>query len=580
MKMLFFLVAAAPLFGQSHAIQLCDQQHTRHCVTWQIPRNISRNVTCTLGGLGTCGGIALGADTWFDGDSLSAGYGLTHSADLTGSCRTSLTDATCLEWPSQLLLLPSLSGARSKHNLAISYGTISQAQTRYTASIHPVSPVVTGLPGILFLYCGSNDLVIPSSAATIEALLATYWSGAKADGFTMVAFTVAPRGDSGTTAAEDAVRIAVNAWIRDQWRSGAFDYLVDMDKIMSNTHDLTLMQADFVHPNATGHYLQARSVNSILLTGSAVSGSAVPAVISNSNVSLQVTSGAPADLSTYSNVNGLNQNNTTGLNPGVTVFNSLFFAMGMDLGHDSDWYLRLFAPNLWPIKMCWYPNGTWPTLQSDFTCPYTFDHTGNFSITGTFSLPLMAISGGGLNLINTGLISWQSTGVNYPAGTTDTGLRRTGAGQLKVEDGAGGQGTLTSSLIGDLVQATDAKVYSPTNISASVLTTDAVQTITHKDFSSGTNTFPAGITLPISLSGTDVTGTLAAARFPALTGDVTTTAGALATTLKRLTPTSTSPACAVTGDVGNLWLDNTSAVTTHFRICVEVASVPTFFTVF
>lgn len=36
---------------------------------------------------------------------------------------------------------------------------------------------------------------------------------------------------------------------------------------------------------------------------------------------------------------------------------------------------------------------------------------------------------------------------------------------------------------------------------------------------------------PVNLSGSEVTGTLAAARFPALTGDVTTSAGSLATTI-------------------------------------------------
>ena len=44
---------------------------------------------------------------------------------------------------------------------------------------------------------------------------------------------------------------------------------------------------------------------------------------------------------------------------------------------------------------------------------------------------------------------------------------------------------------------------------------------------------------PVNLSGSNVTGTLAAARFPALTGDITNTAGAVATTISANAVTNT-----------------------------------------
>lgn len=101
---------------------------------------------------------------------------------------------------------------------------------------------------------------------------------------------------------------------------------------------------------------------------------------------------------------------------------------------------------------------------------------------------------------------------------------------------------------GALVVATDS-VVTVRNGTTDVLTTLgtlAAQSGTFSGTSSGTNT--GDVTLAgetyisiagqvitasaVNLSGTNVTGTLAAARFPALTGDITTSAGSVATSLK------------------------------------------------
>jgi hypothetical protein len=45
-------------------------------------------------------------------------------------------------------------------------------------------------------------------------------------------------------------------------------------------------------------------------------------------------------------------------------------------------------------------------------------------------------------------------------------------------------------------------------------------------------------------------------------------------------PTSTDPGCTAAGHIGRMWVDNTSSVTTHFKVCAEVASNPAWVTVF
>lgn len=61
----------------------------------------------------------------------------------------------------------------------------------------------------------------------------------------------------------------------------------------------------------------------------------------------------------------------------------------------------------------------------------------------------------------------------------------------------------------------------------------------------GTGAFSAGTA--IDLSGSEVTGTIAAARMPALTGDIVTTAGAVSTTYNNVVPSSKGGAGSVNG---------------------------------
>lgn len=68
--------------------------------------------------------------------------------------------------------------------------------------------------------------------------------------------------------------------------------------------------------------------------------------------------------------------------------------------------------------------------------------------------------------------------------------------------------------------------------------------------------------------------TLSVTGLSTLTGGAVTGSGAYLQVGAR----STDPTCAATGDIGKLWFDNTSSATTVFKVCVEVASTPTWVT--
>lgn len=53
-----------------------------------------------------------------------------------------------------------------------------------------------------------------------------------------------------------------------------------------------------------------------------------------------------------------------------------------------------------------------------------------------------------------------------------------------------------------------------------------------------------------------------------------------ATSIKPVKVSATPPPCSVVGDIGNAWLDTTSAVTSHYKVCASIASAVNFQTVF
>jgi hypothetical protein len=93
-------------------------------------------------------------------------------------------------------------------------------------------------------------------------------TAAHAQGMKVYGATITPfNGHSYYTPAREAVRSAVNTWIRTP---GNFDAFIDFDHTIRNPADTTRLQAaynnDWLHPNAAGYQLLGESINLNLFT--------------------------------------------------------------------------------------------------------------------------------------------------------------------------------------------------------------------------------------------------------------------------------------------------------------------------
>jgi hypothetical protein len=274
LKILFaFLLAAASLYAQKPWVgQLNTVSGTgRTIATTAGPQTPGSLVVIDSDGNHVAGGqgsldnrLPVGVNAVFEGDSLTVGYTLTKSAYNTTSCKTSVSDSTCQDWPSQLMLMSALKGrALTKNIFAVAGNTIDDLQGRYTSSVHLLSPSATGKSAILFVWVGANDYHGGTSASDFETALSAYWAEAKTDGFKLAVGTIMQYGGD-TTTTHELARRQINEWIKSQFYKGSFDYLFDFAATFPNPYDQTFFASDHIHLNQAGHYLAAKMVNGVL----------------------------------------------------------------------------------------------------------------------------------------------------------------------------------------------------------------------------------------------------------------------------------------------------------------------------
>jgi lysophospholipase L1-like esterase len=123
------------------------------------------------------------------------------------------------------------------------------------------------------LHMGTNDIAAGSSAAEIITGLATFAEHARADGRRVFLTTITPSTlrEHGTRAAE-AVRTAVNAWVRERGREhadGVFDFAAAVADPARPDHLLPAYDSgDGLHLSAAGYRALAAAVDVTRLSGS------------------------------------------------------------------------------------------------------------------------------------------------------------------------------------------------------------------------------------------------------------------------------------------------------------------------
>jgi lysophospholipase L1-like esterase len=192
------------------------------------------------------------------GNSITDGYGLS------GGLQN--------RWPdmfSQALLKNTATAQVSVLNLGI--GGTNVSGTGATTGLTRFNADVLGQAGVkwLIVFYGINDICASNaSATTVINAYKSIIDSAHAHSIKVYGATITPvNGNGYYTAAHEAVRAAVNKWIRTP---GNCDTLIDFDKTIRNPSDTTKLQAaysnDWLHPNAAGYKLLGESINLNLFT--------------------------------------------------------------------------------------------------------------------------------------------------------------------------------------------------------------------------------------------------------------------------------------------------------------------------
>lgn len=126
---------------------------------------------------------------------------------------------------------------------------------------------LSGVSHVIF-FEGTNDISGGASAATLIAGSQQVLDRLRARGLKVIAVTAIPRGAAtgGFTAAQEQVRLEVNAWMR---APGRFDGVIDFDALMAgggrSPTGAEIIKAQYncdnVHPNAAGYAAMGNAIN-------------------------------------------------------------------------------------------------------------------------------------------------------------------------------------------------------------------------------------------------------------------------------------------------------------------------------
>jgi lysophospholipase L1-like esterase len=172
--------------------------------------------------------------------------------------------AGAIAWPNQLAAQATYpTWAGKQVNLAMQNTTASILATSsnvYTGTIQHTGPSQYQ-KAISLVFYGTIDLANGATAATTLTNLQSIWSRIRTNqAGKVIAFTIAPRDDTGWTAPKEAERVSLNTQIRAS--SANYDALIDIDLIpnLTDPNNTTYYQADKFNLTTAGQTALANYV--------------------------------------------------------------------------------------------------------------------------------------------------------------------------------------------------------------------------------------------------------------------------------------------------------------------------------
>ncbi len=173
MRYLVFLFTSA-LFAQSNAIQLCDQQATRHCFTLKAPATLASDVVCTLGAsdLGVCSGsvangFAVTGQTAFSSRPDPAISGLQVFYDPSGHAAGIHSTGSA----GNLATMSLFSNSLGLYNKSTISGAVNTSILLGASQIDVVGPIAS-VDGATFASLAVNGIIVSTVTGSSNAFSA------------------------------------------------------------------------------------------------------------------------------------------------------------------------------------------------------------------------------------------------------------------------------------------------------------------------------------------------------------------------------------------------------------------------
>lgn len=196
------------------------------------------------------GVLATGGKFVAVGDSLSTG--------------NLLPSPSTQSWPAVLATLPYSAGRLTFSNYAVNGEGLDALTAQYAGTIHPLSPAVTGVPGVLSITMLSNDYPFIDADGLAQYIVRfnAYLTTAKADGWQTLVFTVIPEAGRRQY---DYIRVQFNDYVKGN--TSLINYVVDPVGMFTDTANTAFYFSDGVHPSVGGSQQIAYMVQANLIAG-------------------------------------------------------------------------------------------------------------------------------------------------------------------------------------------------------------------------------------------------------------------------------------------------------------------------